>query len=106
MPHVGVAISLDFFPARVTLPSGVELGPCRLFIADGRVQVFILRNGQPELYFDEPLVAQAKGSTATGYDLAVESGEVRVVNDGGCGCGNPLRRFNPWPGVPRQLVRL
>ena len=102
---MSVEIGLDYFPARVTLPSGAELGPCRVFVADGRVQVWVLRDGKPEIYYDRELVSSS-GSSARGFSLQVGDGEVRVSRDPGCGCGNPLRRYNPWPGERRRLVAL
>lgn len=102
---VGVQIALDFFPARVTLPSGAELGPVRVYVADGRVLVYNVVDGVPQLYFDRELLS-SEGNAVRGISLQVPDGTVKVVKDRGCGCGHPLKRFNPWPGVRRELVPL
>lgn len=105
MRSMGVEVALDFFPARVTLPSGTTLRPTRVFVADGRVQVYILRNGVAELYYDEPMIS-GSGSAPRGWDLLVADGAVRVTRDNDCGCGNPLKSYNPWPGERKYMVRL
>lgn len=93
------------YPARVTLPSGAELDQARLFVADGEVLVYVASGGLPRLFFQRPLLS-SEGSPISGMNLQVEDGIVRVRRGGGCGCGHPLKRFNPWPGERRQLVSL
>lgn len=102
---VGVQIALDFFPARVTLPSGAELGPVRVYVADGEVLVYNMVDGTPHLHFKRELLS-SEGNTLRGLNLLVADGTVAVVKDRGCGCGHPLKRFNPWPGERRHLVAL
>lgn len=102
---VGVQIALDFFPARVTLPSGAELGPVRVYVADGRVLVYHVVDGVPKLHFDRELLS-SEGNATRGMHLQVADGSVRVVKDRGCGCGHPLKRFNPWPNERRTMVAL
>lgn len=107
---VGVRIGLDFFPAFVTLPTGTTLTPARVFVAnaDGlgdRVLVYIIQNGEPYLFYDRPLVSYS-GNALRAIALQVADGEVLVRKEDGCGCGNPLKSFNPWPGERRMLARM
>lgn len=102
---MGVEIALDAFPARVTLPSGAELGPVRVYVADGQVLVYTVTDGTPNLYFERKLLS-SEGSMLRGLHLQVADGEVVVTKDRGCGCGHPLKRFNPWPNERRHLVSL
>lgn len=105
MPRVGVAIGLDLFPARVTLPDGTEVRPARVWVADGCALVYIVANGAPTLYFGSPFISM-DGNRVSGITIATEDGEVFARKDNTCGCGNPLKRFNPWPSERRELVRL
>lgn len=98
-------IALDAFPARVTLPSGAELGPVRVYVADGRVLVYTTVDGKPQLYFERELLS-SEGSILRGLNLQVADGVVVVRKDRGCGCGHPLKRYNPWPDQRRHLVPL
>lgn len=102
---MSVEIALDAFPARVTLPSGSEIGPVRVYVADGRVLVYTVTDGVPNLYFDRELIS-SEGSMLRGLNLQVADGTVVVRKDRGCGCGHPLKRFNPWPNERRHLVAL
>lgn len=102
---MGVQVALDMFPARVTLPSGATLRTARVFVANGRVQVYTNDNGRAKLYYDRELLSSS-GNTARSLDLQVADGSVKVARTTGCGCGNPLKRFNPWPGEARQIVPL
>lgn len=98
-----VAVALDFFPATVDLPNGTALNEARVLIANGRVMVYVNQGGTPLSYFDEPLLSSA-GSAIRGFELQTESGIVEVQKARGCGCGNPLKSFNPFPGQSRTLV--
>jgi hypothetical protein len=100
-----VAIALDSFPSKVSLPNGSVLDEARVLIANSRVLVFVNQGGTAIRYFDEPLVSSS-GSSVRGWDLQTESGMVAVNRGAGCGCGNPLRSFNPFPGETRMLVPL
>lgn len=100
-----VSIALDVFPARVTLPSGAEFDTARVYVADERVLVYTASVGDPVLTFSRPLLA-SEGNVRSGVSLQVEDGVVQVVRSRGCGCGHPLRRFNPWRGERRTLVPL
>ena len=105
MRSMGVEVALDFFPAQVVLPSGVQLRPVRLIVANGIAEVYILKDGVPQLYWSSPLIEHS-GNPVRGYDIATEEGPVRMTKARGCGCGNPLRNYNPWPDQQRVLVAL
>lgn len=98
-----IAVALDYFPARVELPNGTTVNEARVLIADARVLVYVNEGGTPKVYFDEPLLSSS-GSAVRGYDLQTESGVTIVKKATGCGCGNPLRSFNPFPGQSRVRV--
>lgn len=89
----------------MTLPSGAELSTARVLVADGRVLVYTAVDGKPHLYFERELLSSG-GNITRGLHLQVADGEVVAVKTRGCGCGNPLKRFNPWPGERRHLVSL
>lgn len=100
-----VAIALDAFPAKVTLPDGTRLTPAKVLVADDRVLVYILQNGEPVLYFDRELVEQIGNNVRRGVTLVVDGGQVAVEHDSDCGCGNPLKSYNPFAGERRTVVR-
>ena len=95
-----VTVDLDFFPARVTLPSGGVLKIARLYVANGEVIVFTNQGSNIKEFFRRKLVS-VEGNRRRGYSLMTEMGEVKVTKAPGCGCSNPLKRYNPWPGVRR-----
>ena len=102
---MGVSIGLDFFPARVTLPDGTIVYPARLWVADGSLLVYIVANGEPTLFYESPFVSLT-GKKYAGMTITTEGGDVLAKTEHGCGCGNPLKKFNPWRGERRELVQL
>lgn len=100
-----VRIALDSFPAKVTLPSGAELDTARVYVADGDVLVYVAGLEEPALMLRQPLISH-EGNLRSGMSLHVEDGVVQVTQSKGCGCGHPLRRFNPWRGEQRQVVAM
>src|SRR4051812_20142940 len=100
-----VAIALDVFPANVVLPSGARLDTARLYVADEKVLIYVVGTGEPALQFQRPLLGH-EGNVRSGMSLQVEDGIVEVTKSKGCGCGHPLRRFNPWPGERRELAAM
>lgn len=85
------------FPFKLTLPDGTLHDPVKVF-ADGRtVRVWGTPNGRtPEI------VAQADGvmeRTEGGWRVAAPDGDWLLAPARGCGCGHPLKRFQP----PRQV---
>jgi len=100
-----VQIALDVFPAKVTLPSGAMLDTARVYVADGDVLVYTAGLDEPALMLRRPLVGH-EGNLKSGMSLQVEDGVVSVTRSKGCGCGHPLRWFNPWRGEQRQVVAM
>ena len=103
--HVGVAIGLDLFPAQVTLPDGTQMYPARVWIADGELLVYIVANGVPVEYYRSAYIS-LEGTRIAGLSIDTADGMVTARKKQGCGCGNPLKSFNPWPNERRELVRL
>jgi len=103
---VSIQISLDAFPAKVTLPSGAELSPVRAYLVDGRVEIYHVVGGTVDLYYSRDVRSIDGRSVLSGINVLVDDGEVRIKKASGCGCGHPLKSYNPWPGESRTLVRL
>lgn len=102
---MGVRIALDLYPADVTLPNGTQLTPTHLFIVDGKVEVYVVLDGKVRLYWSTPYVS-ATGTRFTGYEIETAEGKLTATTARDCGCGNPLKRYNPWPSERRHLVPL
>ena len=99
-----VAIALDVYPAKVTLPDGSEITKVRAIIADAKLKLYVAQNGEPHLYYERD-VQQIEGrSPIRGYTITIAEGEVGVRKFGGCGCGDKLKTFNPFQGMTRVRV--
>lgn len=103
---MSVQISLDVYPARVTLASGAVVDRARVFIANGDLLVYIMNNGTPTEYYKRAVISTEGSSPMSGINVQVEDGIVAVKKAGGCGCGSRLKTYNPWPGETRALVAL
>ena len=100
-----ITVDLDFYPANVTLPSGGRFKISRLFVANGEVIVYANEGDGITEVFRRGLLS-AEGHRRRGYNLQTETGMVKVVESAGCGCSDPLKRYNPWPGVHRRMGSL
>lgn len=101
-----VAIALDVYPAKVTLPDGAEMTKVRAIVADGKIKMFVTQNGEPHLYYERD-VQQIEGkSPIRGVTLTTAEGEITIKKFGGCGCGDKLKTYNPFPGMIRTRVAL
>lgn len=98
-----VRVSLDMFPADVTLADGTLLRSARIFVADDRVLVYTRVGGTPKLTYEADVVSMV--SSPRNAAVVTEDGTVQAHARQGCGCGNPLKRFNPWPDQRRVRVR-
>lgn len=97
-------IRLDMFPSTVTCPDGTKLRTVRTVVTDTELYVFQDASPQPISVVVEPLYDHsALSRTAHKVTSDETRGEYLIERQSGCGCGNKLKGFRPFPGVP--LVR-
>lgn len=107
-----VAVSLDVYPARVVLPDGAVITKVKAMIADGELILFVMQDGSPFEYYRRKVASVQGNSPVRGYQvylIADDGGEqpvVGVTKSGGCGCGDKLKNYNPWPGTRRARAAL
>ncbi len=101
-----VAIALDVYPAKVEMPDGAEMTKVRAIVADGKLQMYVTQDGSPHLYLERDVRQIIGRSPISGFTLVTDDGEVKVRKFGGCGCGDRLKTFNPFPGLVRSRVPL
>jgi hypothetical protein len=85
---------LNLFPARVQTPDG-EIRRARVYVKDGRARVFTAGKGGIELARDVEVTDFQAGRTRGPHTIESSLGTWTVTKDSGCGCGNPLKRFDP-----------
>lgn len=87
---------LNLFPASVSLPDG-HFASARVHLANGLVRVFTRQGRQVTLAREATVTDYTAGEgRKTPHVLTIEGGEQWHVQLGrGCGCGDPLRAFNP-----------
>lgn len=100
-----ITVDLDYFPAKVTLPSGAVFKVARVYVANGEVIVYTASNGKVTEIFRRSLQS-VEGDRRRGFLFLVEGGTMKVVKAAGCGCNSPLKRYNPWSGVRRMAGSL
>jgi hypothetical protein len=107
-----VRIVLDAFPVEVRTSDRVWRDARVALLEGGELAVWTSISGEPN---PGPgpfrvLTASAlsrEGTPSRGMTLQTDShGTVTLKMQSGCGCGNPLRSWNPWPGRVRQVVGL
>ena len=98
-----VEIELDVFPARVRLSHGGTVEPVRALIAEGDLVVWSASGGGPHEVHRSKVLSY-EGGRSSGYSVLTDQGQVVVTRAGGCGCGNALKSFNPFPGRRRVAV--
>lgn len=107
-----VAVSLDVYPARVMLPDGAVITKVKALIADGELILYIMQNGSPFEYFRRKVASVEGRSPTAGYQVHLVGDDggaeetVTVAKFGGCGCGDKLKNYNPWPGTRRARAAL
>ena len=99
-----VAIALDVYPAKVTLPDGSEINKVRAIVADGKLKLYVAQNGEPHLYYERDAQQIEGKSPIRGYKITIADGEVGIRKFGGCGCGDKLKTYNPFQGMTRVRV--
>lgn len=91
-----VTLRTDLWPAHVQLGTeGEVFSPARLLLSLDEVWVWYMRDGQNELVINER-VLEVSGERKIGWTVELDNGSTlyfRRAN--GCGCGNPLRGFQP-----------
>lgn len=88
--------AVNLFPANVITPER-KLLKTRVQIKDGKARVFQMLNGAIDLALEEE-VAEYKPSNNrfAPTQVILASGETwQIKRASGCGCGNPLRNFDP-----------
>lgn len=103
-----------FYPTAVTLPDKSVWYRCKVYLTD--VGVVVYRQAPTPGHDAVPALvaalnyaglARPVGEIATGYYLPTADGLVVLTGGGGCGCGNPLKGWqpewasslSPWPGL-------
>lgn len=107
-PRTGtVRISLDLFPQTVRLPTGVQFSPVRVVVVDDVVQLYRTspNSNLIEMFWERALLSSS-GSRLGGYELTTEDGPVMLSRAGGCGCGNPLKTYDPFPEARKVAASL
>lgn len=99
-------IRLDLFPATVLMI--IEELPTSITDQDARVIVtndmfYVLLEDQPgsaKILFSDYL-EEFSGSNREGYAVTTANGSIFIITRANsCGCGNTLRGYFPFPGVP------
>lgn len=99
-------IELDLFPAIARTPSGGRYEPARVVVYNGIVQVWVVRRGSnvPEVAYEANELS-LEGNRLAGYAVLTDDGVVNAVRTGGCGCGSPLKSFDPYSGAARVMEK-
>lgn len=99
-------IQLDHFPAVVETPDGGKYNLARVTVADGTVKVWALptNTSGPTVVFERQSLS-VEGNRIAGFNILTPDGVVRSTKARGCGCGNPLKSFDPYDGATRVAVR-
>ena len=92
------------FPTRVYFEGGVR----------SRVHVVLTRDrlilhewdGSQIVNTFESRILSVAGHASSRYSIGTDDGLVEIEPTGGCGCGNPLRSFDPAPGMRKVQVPL
>jgi hypothetical protein len=103
-------VEFDLFPATVTTVNG-RIPDVRASVVDKVLYVWSRTSSRPIVGPGPYTIIQSpvstwRGSTSKGLTLTTEDGEISISLQGGCGCGNPLRSWNPWPGKRKIVVGL
>lgn len=100
LAHDGkVSVGESMFPAKVHMPDGTTHSKVKVWVVsathlEGTNWVLVVANTALEV-IDVLRVVPKDFSTATRvYETA--AGELTYYKDGGCGCGQRLRSWNPW----------
>ena len=98
-------ILLDHYPAVVETPDGAKYNLARVTVYDGLVKVWALptRTSAPTVVFEKSALS-VDGTRISGFNILTPDGVLRSTKARGCGCGNPLKSFDPYNGATRVRV--
>lgn len=98
-------LRLDMFPATVTRGDGTVLDPVRAVVTEDTLYVFQDSNPTPEAVIIEPLY-DFEAASRTRYIVTTDDDHEQIVisKRAGCGCGNKLKGFRAFPGVPLKKL--
>ena len=101
-----VEVAFDMYPARVASGDRVWTKARAAVVReeDGDTLMVWTKTGGKIASVMTASVASHEGSPDRALVLGTDSGSVTVSKGGGCGCGSPLRSYNPWPGRRRKVV--
>lgn len=98
-----IRVALDMFPANVYTPNGGRHDPSRIVIADDEAKVYIASGAGIVCVFTAPVLS-IEGNRMAGYSIQTPTGELKAISAGGCGCGSPLRSFDPFAGATATVM--
>lgn len=100
-------ILLDAFPVIAYTPDGGRYEPARVVVFNDKVQVWVVPMGAPgpQVIFESAAMS-VSGTRLAGFTIQTPDGDVRTARTSGCGCGSPLKRFDPYEGATRKVKRL
>ena len=98
-------LRLDLFPATVTRADGSTLDPVRAVVTEDTLYVFQDSSPAPEAVLVEPLY-DFESASRTRFIATTDDDreQITIAKRAGCGCGNKLRGFRAFPGVPLKKV--
>lgn len=98
-------ILLDHFPAVVETPDGAKFQLARVTVYDGKVQVWALpkTTSAPTVVYERTALS-IEGTRIAGFSILTPDGVVTSGKARGCGCGSPLKSFDPYNGATRMRV--
>ena len=89
------------FPATVTRGDGTVLDPVRAVVTEDTLYVFQDANPTPEAVLIEQLY-DFESASRTRYTVTTDDDREQIIisKRAGCGCGNKLKGFRAFPGIP------
>lgn len=87
---------LNLFPARVKTPNG-DIRRARFYLRDGEVaEVWVADKSRPKRTLVASVSDMDIGRSRGPHVITTsELGTWTITKDSGCGCGSPLKRFDP-----------
>jgi hypothetical protein len=98
-------LRLDMFPATVTRGDGSIIDPVRAVVTEDTLYVFEDANPTPQAVIIAPLYDfESKSRTRYIATTDDEQEQIVIAKRAGCGCGNKLKGFRAFPGVPLKKL--
>jgi hypothetical protein len=97
-----IVVYKGFWPASVLLPDRKVWHRCRAYITDQGLAIFQRPAEVPAFFspLDWVSTPEPHVQRQVGIDVHTTAGLVVITLVGGCGCGNPLKRWRPrWAGT-------